>query len=221
MLKLPFALETKYNLLDYPFKIERQSDFKYKNKEYNTYIMQVDNYDLKNFKYNVYNTFVKNKCISRNLPLKNITTMKMITDSFTDTGLKNFYLFNAKYFKYLKAIGITNVISLSKKELKFLADKDINYIYDFLMNKFSIHKELEDNKIEIDLGKPTLSINCLLIASIFEKIIKVCNKNIDLKTNFYDFINMLDLTIQEKVLINSKLTKIDNTFFYIFEDNQI
>lgn len=218
MLKLPFALETKYTLLDYPFKIKGQSSFKYKNKEYNTYIMEVDNCSLSDFKNNIYAKFVKNKCISRNLPIKHISTMKYTTDKFTQNGLKNFYLFNAKYVKYLKAIGITETISLNKTELKYLSDKDIGFIKRFLMDNFKIHNKV-DNTIEIDLGKPTLSVNCLLLVSIFEKVIKLCNKDIDLGTDFYKLIDKLNLSLQEKALINSKLKDIDNTYFYIFEEN--
>lgn len=217
MLKLPFALETKYELLRYPFKIERGSTFNYKNKEYNSYLMYIDNLDLNNYK-KVYDKFVKNKCFGRSIPIKHIGTMKL-TVNLTEKGIKNFYLFHAKFIKYLKVLGITNVISLNKQQLKDLAYKNIEEIYKFLIDNFHIC-DIIDTQAEIDLGKTTLSSNSLLLAHIYLKIVDKCNQGVDFGTNFYDFIETLQLTTKEKMLINKRLEKVDNTYFYVFEEEK-
>lgn len=213
MLKLPFGLESKYKLSQYPFKIKKGSKFLYKNKEYYNYTMLVDDFNLNKFK-KVYETFVKNKCIGRTLPVKDIGTMKLEVN-LTEQGLQNFYLFHAKFIKYLKVLGITQVISLTKKQLRELADYSAEQVGKYLVNNFNIA-----TNTEIDLGKTTLSINCLLLANVYNKIVDKCNEGVDFGTNFYDFIDTLKLTTQEKMLINSRLKKIDNTFFYIFGEEK-
>lgn len=211
MLKLPFALQQDVALLEYPFKIKQGNSFVYRDKNYNSYIMYIDNLDIINYK-EVYEKFVKNKCIGRTIPTKLLGTMKLKVN-LTDLGLKNFYLFNAKFIKYLKALGITKVIPLSKKELKELAYKDLDYIYNYLLNNYSIA-----TNTEIDLGKTTLSSNSLLLANIYLKIVNKCNKGVDFGTDFYEFIDTLQLNTREKMLINKRLEKIDNSYFYVFKD---
>lgn len=214
MIKLPFAHNINYPFHDYPFKIKTGQNFLYNNKNFQACVMYIDKLDFDLYQ-KVYNNFLKDKCFGRNIPIYKIGTIKMSTD-LTPIGLKYFYLFNAKFHKYVKELDITQTIFLNKSQLRSLANSTIEEIQDYLLEHYNIHN-IVDGKIEIDLGKSTLSENCLLLANIYKKIIKKCNEQVDFGTNFYTFIDTLQLTDKEKALINTRLEKVDNTFFYLFD----